>query len=103
MDRAVEHVAGVPAQFDVLEAGIVVAVVHRVPGAVRGVPRLVGQVYVRMVDGRSAGDVAWNGDATGVGEQVSIEPANPCHGRRLVSRLLPAGGDRGGEDRIAVR
>jgi hypothetical protein len=45
----VEDVAGVPAGLDLLQPGVIVLVVQRVPGDPGGIPLRIGEVDIRMV------------------------------------------------------
>ncbi len=62
----VEDVAGVPAGLDLLEPGIIILVVQRVPGDPGGVPLWISQIDVGVVDQGAVTNPAGHGHATGV-------------------------------------
>ena len=87
----VEDVAGIPAGLDLLEPGVIVLVVQRVPGDPGGVPLRIGEIDVGVVDEGAVADPAGHGHATGVREEVPVELANPGQAPRFVLWVLPAG------------
>src|SRR5260221_9321794 len=97
-----EYVAGVPAGLDLLEPGVIVLVVQRVPGNPGGVPLRISKVHVGVVDEGAVADLAGHGHATGVREEVPVERANPGQAPRFVLWLCPASRARHGENRFPL-